>query len=94
MVSLTKNLLKTLKISKNFLILHLTQTKQKTMNYSQFLFSQLLSLYDQDFSDLAYDIQFAEAMVLHEKFEQSNFNVDIISEYDCIINYLNNSYNK
>ncbi len=64
------------------------------MNYSQFLFSQLLSLYDEDFSNLAYDIQFAEAMVLHQEFEQSNFNVDILSEYDCIINYLNNSYKK
>ena len=30
MISLTKNLLKTLNISKNFLILHSTQTKQKT----------------------------------------------------------------
>jgi hypothetical protein len=32
MIFLTKNLLKTLNISKNFLILHLTQTKQKTMH--------------------------------------------------------------
>jgi hypothetical protein len=64
------------------------------MNYSQFLFSQLLSLYDEDFSNLAYDIQYGEAMVLHQEFEKSNFNVDILSEYDCIINYLNNSYNK
>jgi hypothetical protein len=30
MISLTKNLLKTLNISKNFLILHSTQTKQKS----------------------------------------------------------------
>jgi len=32
MISLTKNLLKTLNISKNFLILHSTQPKQKTMH--------------------------------------------------------------
>jgi len=30
MIFLTKNLLKTLNISKNFLILHITQTNQKT----------------------------------------------------------------
>jgi len=38
MISLTKNLQKTLNISKNFLILHSTQTKQKThapINYTQ-----------------------------------------------------------
>jgi hypothetical protein len=39
MISLTKNLLKTLNISKNFLILHSTQTKQKTMH-------QLITLSD------------------------------------------------
>jgi len=64
------------------------------MNYSQFLFSQLLSLYDEDFANLAYDLQYAEAMVLYQEFEKSNFNVDVLSEYDCIVNYLNNSYNK
>jgi hypothetical protein len=64
------------------------------MNYSEYLFSQLLSLYDIEFSELAYDIQFSEAMVLYSQFEKSNFNVDILSEYDCIINYLSNTYKK
>lgn len=64
------------------------------MNYSQYLFSQLLCLYDNEFSQLAYDIQFAEAQILYSQFEKSSFNVDILSEYDCIINYLNNLYNK
>lgn len=64
------------------------------MNYSQYLFSQLLSLYDIEFAELPYDIQFGEAMVLHSQFEKSNFNVDILSEYDCMINFLSNTYNK
>ena len=64
------------------------------MNYSEYLFSQLLSLYDIEFAELPYDIQFAEAMVLHEKFQQSNFNIDILSEYDCMINYLSNTIKK
>ena len=94
MISLTKNLLKTFKYLQKLPNFTFYNQNKKPMNYSQFLFSQLLSLYDEDFSNLAYDIQFAEAMVLHQEFEQSNFNVDILSEYDCIINYLNNSYKK
>jgi hypothetical protein len=64
------------------------------MNYSQYLFSQLLSLYDINFAELPYDIQFGEAMEIYNQFEKSNFNVDILSEYDCIINYLSNTYKK
>jgi len=72
----------------------LQKIKPNNMNYSQYLFSQLLSLYDINFAELPYDIQFGEAMEIYNQFEKSNFNVDILSEYDCIINYLSNTYKK
>jgi hypothetical protein len=62
------------------------------MTYEQYLFSQLLALYDFDFAELPYDYQFADALVMYKDFEQSPFNVDNIGLYECIINYLQNKY--
>jgi len=62
------------------------------MTYEQYLFSQLLALYDINFAGQPYDYQFADAQVMYSEFEQSPFNVDNIGLYECIINYLQNKY--
>jgi hypothetical protein len=62
------------------------------MTYEQYLFAQLLALYDFDFAELPYDYQFADALVMYSEFEQSPFNVGDLPLYECIINYLRNKY--
>jgi hypothetical protein len=64
------------------------------MNYEQFLFSQLLALFDFDFAEMPYDLQYAEALTRYEKFENSEFNTDKFGLYECIVNYLRNQYIK
>lgn len=64
------------------------------MTYEQYLFSQLLALFDFDFAEKPYDLQYADAMVKYEEFDQSEFNVATIGLYECIINYLKNKYHK
>lgn len=62
------------------------------MNYDQYLFSQLLILYNPDFAVMEYDWQYPEALLMYEDFERSPFNVDNIGLYSCIVNYLENKY--
>jgi len=62
------------------------------MTYEEYLFAQLLALYDINFAGQPYDYQFADALVMYKDFEQSPFNVDNIGLYECIINYLQNKY--
>jgi hypothetical protein len=62
------------------------------MTYEQYLFSQLLALYDINFAGEPYDYQFADVLVMYAEFEQSPFNIDNIGLYECIINYLQNKY--
>lgn len=64
------------------------------MTYDQYLFSQLLILYNPDFAVMEYDLQYPEALLMYEDFERSPFNVDNIGLYSCIINYLENKYPK
>lgn len=64
------------------------------MNYDQYLFSQLLILYNPDFAVMEYDLQYYEALEMYEDFERSEFNEDFRGLYMCIINYLENKYSK
>ena len=64
------------------------------MTYQQFLFSQLFMNHIENnntkYKNLEYDLIFNIVLKELEKFLESNFNVDILSEYDCINNYLLN----
>ena len=64
------------------------------MTYQQFLFSQLFMNHIENnntkYQNLEYDLIFNIVLKELEKFLESNFNVDILSEYDCINNYLLN----
>ena len=62
------------------------------MNYEDFLFSQLFMNYiennETEYQELEYDLIFPEVLKHQKLFLKSNFNVDVRSEYDCIVNYL------
>jgi hypothetical protein len=64
------------------------------MNYEDFLFSQLFMNHiennETEYQELEYDLIFPEVLNHQELFLKSNFNVDVRSEYDCIVDYLLN----
>jgi hypothetical protein len=62
------------------------------ISYSEYLFSNLIKLYDKEFAELEYDLQFEKIGSLYEEFEKSKFNKDTKGEYDCIIDYLVDKY--
>lgn len=62
------------------------------MNYNEYLFSCLLKIYDKEFEQMEYDLQFNEAKLKYVEFENSTFNVDTKGEYECIIDYLDDKY--
>ena len=62
------------------------------MNYNVYLFICLLKLYDKEFNELEYDLQFQNAPKLYEDFFRSSFNDTNKGEYDCIIAYLKDKY--
>jgi hypothetical protein len=62
------------------------------MNYNEYLFSQLLALFDFDYAEMPYDYQYAEALSRYEEFNKSEFNTDKFGLYECIVNYLKNKY--
>ena len=64
------------------------------MNYSQYLFSCLFKLFDEEFEQMPYDSQFNEAMYEYSIFEGSKFNDGNKGEYECIVDYLNDKYGK
>jgi hypothetical protein len=64
------------------------------MNYSQYLFSCLFKLFNSEFEQMAYDIQFDEALYEYALFENSGFNDSNKGEYECIVEYLTNKYGK
>ena len=49
--------------------------KSSSMNYEEYLFSQLLALFDFDFAEMPYDLQYAEALVRYEIFANSEDNI-------------------
>ena len=62
------------------------------MTYEDFLFSQLFMNHiennETEYQELEYDLIFPELLKHKNLFLKSNFNVDVRSEYDCIIDYL------
>jgi hypothetical protein len=62
------------------------------MNYDVYLFSNLIKFYDKGFEELPYDEQYDILPTLFDNFENSSFNVNTRSAYDCIIDYLNDKY--
>ena len=58
------------------------------MNYPEFLFAQLLAIYDEEFKEMPYDDQYESVPHLYEDFFNSKFNDPLKGEYDCIVNYL------
>jgi len=64
------------------------------MNYEDFLFSQLfmnhVEINETQYQELEYDLIFPEVLKHQNIFLKSNYNVDVRSEYDCIVDYLLN----
>lgn len=60
------------------------------MNYDIYLFGKLLELYDKEFAETPYDIQYDTLPDLYKDFETSKYNRSEVNLYDCIINYLLN----
>jgi hypothetical protein len=64
------------------------------MNYQDFLFSQLfmnhVENYETQYQELEYDLIFPEVLKHQNIFLKSNYNVDVRSEYDCMVDYLLN----
>tara|TARA_R100000742_G_C4232532_1_gene53794 strand:+ start:455 stop:658 length:204 start_codon:yes stop_codon:yes gene_type:complete len=67
------------------------------MNYSEFLFSQLFMDYvtnaDTIYKEYEYDVIYGEVVKHFQLFLSSKYNVDTMSEYDCIVIYLTNELN-
>lgn len=57
------------------------------MNYDTYLFSCLLKLYNSEFEQLPYDIQYEKINYLYELFENSKYNDIKRGLYDCLIDY-------
>ena len=64
------------------------------MNYNEYLFSCLLKIYDKEFEQMEYDLQYERIAQRYLGFTQSKFNVDTKGEYECIIEYLEDKYTK
>jgi hypothetical protein len=62
------------------------------LNYSQYLFSCLLKIYDKEFSELEYDLQFEQLPTLYGEYESSKFDDPLKGEYECILAYLKDKY--
>ncbi len=66
------------------------------MTYNQFLFNKLLCLYNKEFEKIEYDIQFEKTLKIYQtEFLYSDFYYNLEkSEYECIIDFLNDRYGK
>jgi hypothetical protein len=64
------------------------------MEYSEYLFANLLSVYDDDFKKKSYDYQYNLVPQLHLDFLNSEFNDPSKQEYDCMCNYLDADMHK
>lgn len=58
------------------------------MDYNLYLFSNLVKLYNADFNNLEYDLQFEQLSSMYDDFLNSSFNDSKFGEYDCIVKYL------
>ena len=64
------------------------------MSYNQYLFSCLLKLFDSEFEQMEYDIQYDVVFSKYEEFENSSYNDENRDEYECIVEYLTDKYEK
>jgi hypothetical protein len=64
------------------------------MNYQEFLFSQLLAVYDDEFKNSPHDEQFYNGMRLYQDFKTSDYNHTSKGLYDCICDYLSANQHK
>jgi hypothetical protein len=64
------------------------------VEYQEYLFAQLLAVYDEEFKEMPYDDQYESVPQLYEDFFNSKFNDPLKGEYDCIVNYLNADQHK
>lgn len=58
------------------------------MSYTEFLMCCLLRDTNSMFNELPYDEMYAVAKQFAAKYEESEFNVDDKTEYQCILDYL------
>lgn len=64
------------------------------MNYNEYLFSCLLKIYDKEFEQMEYDLQFERIAQRYLGFTQSKFDDDTKPQYECIVEYLEDKYIK
>lgn len=79
------------------LFLYLLNKPIKTlepMDYSMYLFSNLIKFYDKEFADACYDEQWDDLPSLYDEYDKSKFNVDTKGEYECMENFLKDKYKK
>lgn len=60
------------------------------MNYSQYLFGQLMQAYI-SCGNIPYDRLFEETIALHKCFEDSDENIETKNEYECMEKYIRNN---
>ena len=58
------------------------------MNYSQFLFSQLLVAMVDTKYPINYDILYDVSKIMYRDYDESNHNVSDKNEYDCMVDYI------
>lgn len=64
------------------------------MNYSQFLFSQLLRDYLRTNYPIEYDILFEVSLISYRDYNESNYNDSNKDEYSCMVSYIENNTEK
>ena len=62
------------------------------MNYSMYLFSNLIKFHNKEFEESCYDEQWEDLPTLYEEYEKSKFNIDTKGEYECMEDFLNEKY--
>ena len=64
------------------------------MNYSQFLFSQLLRDLLRTYYPIPYDMLFDISLTTYRDYNESNYNDSNKDEYSCMVSYIKNNNEK
>ena len=64
------------------------------MNYSRFLFSQLIRDLLKTNYPIAYDILFDVSLIIYNDYDESNYNNPNEDEYACMVSYIRNNTEK
>ena len=62
------------------------------MDYNFYLFNELLRQFDTELFEKEYDLLFGDVQVLYAEYINSGYAMQEKSEYDCMIDFLNNKY--